>query len=237
VTFYSVAELLAFNIPRLPVTPRGLHSYCRRELWPHRKVAASGGPQGEKWEYQPPPDVQRFIDELGLSTEVKPPTTVFPAEQRQGRYGSDEPREGYVYIPLYDVHASAGNGATVGHERVADLLAFRADWLRQELNASPRDVALLFVEGRSMEPDLRPGEVIMIDIRDKTAQREAIYVLRVDDAIVVKELQRLPGGRIKVLSKNLGYDSWEFNVTELASADGAPKISIIGRVVWACRRF
>lgn len=63
-------------------------------------------------------------------------------------------------------------------------------------------------------------------------------MIRLDGALVVKEVQRLPGGRVKVLSKNAGYDSWEFNVSELNNPTEAKRdIAIIGRVVWACRRF
>lgn len=147
---------------------------------------------------------------------------------------AEQLRAGYTYIPLYEVRASAVGGAVIDQEHVTDLLPFKEAWLRQELNAGPKDVALLFVQGRSMEPDLRAGDVIMIDVRDTTAQREAIYVLRMDGAILVKELQRLPGGVIKVKSKNPEYEPFEKNVAALT---GAADFAIIGRVVWACRRF
>ena len=146
----------------------------------------------------------------------------------------EQPRAGYVYLPLYEVHASAGCGAIIETEQVVDLLAFKEDWLRQELNAGPGDVALLFVTGRSMEPDLRAGDVIMIDRRDTTAQREAIYVIRMDGAVLVKELQRLPGGIIKVRSKNPDYEPFERTITDL---EARSDFAVIGRVVWACRRF
>ncbi len=148
-------------------------------------------------------------------------------------YSLEKPRTGYVYLPLYDVRASAGPGELVDEEHVTDLLAFREEWLRSELNASPRDVCLLFVQGRSMEPDLRPGDVIMIDRRDTTAQCDAIYVLRMDGAVLVKELQRLPGGVIRVRSRNKEYESFDRSAADLEGNDFA----IIGRVVWACRRL
>lgn len=146
----------------------------------------------------------------------------------------EKPVAGYAYVPLVEVRASAGHGAIIDREHVTDLLAFREEWLRQVLDASPKDVVLLYVQGRSMEPDLRAGDVIMIDIRDTTAEREAIYVLRMDGAILVKELQRLPGGVIRVKSKNPAYDTFDKTVSDV---DGADDFAVIGRVVWACRRF
>ena len=146
----------------------------------------------------------------------------------------EEPAAGYAYVPLLDVRASAGHGAVIDREHVTDLLAFREEWLRQVLDASPKDVVLLYVQGRSMEPDLRAGDVIMIDIRDTLAEREAIYVLRMDGALLVKELQRLPGGVIRVRSKNAEYDTFDKTVSDIAADDD---FAIIGRVVWGCRRF
>lgn len=142
-------------------------------------------------------------------------------------------RSDYVYIPLYDVRAAAGHGAVVDREPVIDVLAFKADWLRQELQAQPSDVRLLFVAGDSMEPDLRAGDIVMIDIRDTGAAFEGYYVLRIDGALLVKQLQRLPGGVIEVSSRNQAYKTFTVKTEQLADDNS---FAIIGRVVWACRR-
>jgi phage repressor protein C with HTH and peptisase S24 domain len=141
---------------------------------------------------------------------------------------------GYVYIPLYDVRAAAGGGSIVENEHVVDVLAFKEDWIRQELRAAPNDLRLIFVEGDSMEPDLRAGDIVLIDHTDTTARREGIYVIRMDGALLVKQLQRLPGGVLKVLSRNQAYESFTIPVAQLEERDG---FAVIGRVVWACRRF
>lgn len=174
-------------------------------------------------EYQPPADIQRQIDDV---KECRPRV---PAAPR-----AEEPRAGYVYLPLYEVRASAGGGALVEGERVVDALAFKEAWIRQELRASPADLRLIYVEGDSMEPDLRPGDIILIDHTDTMARREGIYVIRMDSALLVKQLQRLPGGVLKVLSRNPAYEA--FTVC-LGDVEVSPGFAIIGRVVWACRRF
>ncbi|TAK48756.1 MAG: hypothetical protein EPO23_06465, partial [Xanthobacteraceae bacterium] len=114
-------------------------------------------------------------------------------------------RAGYVYLPLFDVSASAGGGSIVDNENVVDVLAFKEEWIRQELHAAPGDLRLIFVEGDSMVPDLHPGDIILIDHTDTTARREGAYVIRMDGALLVKSLQRLPGGVIKVISRNPAY--------------------------------
>jgi phage repressor protein C with HTH and peptisase S24 domain len=55
-----------------------------------------------------------------------------------------------------------------------------------------------------------------------------------DDALLVKQLQRLPGGLLRVISRNQAYEPFTVQASELDAPAG---LSIIGRVVWACRRL
>lgn len=148
---------------------------------------------------------------------------------------AESPRAGYAYIPLFDLAAKGGpGGRVVEQELVVDALAFKEDWIRQELHVRPDDLRLIYVEGDSMEPDLRAGDIVLLDHTDTSARREGIYVLRMDGALLVKILQRLPGGVVKVISRNTAYESFTIMAAELEAGNGT---AIIGRVVWACRRF
>ncbi len=59
-------------------------------------------------------------------------------------------------------------------------------------------------------------------------------MLRMNDALLVKMLQRLPGGIIKVTSGNESYEPFSLKADEL---EASPEIAVIGRIVWACRRY
>ena len=137
----------------------------------------------------------------------------------------------YAAIPLVDVRAAAGSGAIVDSEYVVDVLHFKHEWINHELHAVASDLRLLFVEGESMEPGLRAGDIILVNVRDQHAQRDGIYVLRLEDALLVKRLQRLPGGKLRVSSDNSAYESFELTLP-FNNDDAA----IIGRVVWMGRR-
>lgn len=143
-------------------------------------------------------------------------------------------RVGYAYIPLYDVKAAAGRGRVVDGEQIIDALAFKEDWIRQELRTSPADLRLIYVEGDSMEPDLRAGDIILIDHTDTSARREGIYVIRMDGALLVKQLQRLPGSTVKVISRNPAYEPFTVTASEI---EDTSSFAVVGRVVWACRRY
>ncbi len=139
----------------------------------------------------------------------------------------------YALVPLYDVRAAAGYGAELAGEQITDALAFSRRWIHRELHASPADLYLIYVDGESMEPTLRAGDIILVDRRDGAAiPCDGIYVLRMDGALLVKRLQRLPGRRIRVVSDNPAYAP-----IELSLNSPGEDLAVIGRVVWSGRRL
>jgi len=140
---------------------------------------------------------------------------------------------GYVALPLYnDIRAAAGHGAVVDQEHPDDALIFNALWLRVEIGARPQDLCLIHVSGDSMEPTLRAGDVILVNRQACRPDREGIYIVRVGDMLLVKRLQALPGGKVKVTSDNPAFESWTINL-----ADPGADVVIVGRVVWSGRRI
>lgn len=134
-----------------------------------------------------------------------------------------------VLVPKLAIGASAGAGRTVDGEPVEGAVAFDPKWLR-ELGADARALSIIRVEGDSMAPTLNDGDDILVDGGDAAGQlRDGIYVLRMDDALMVKRIARAPGpGRISVISDNAQYRSW----------DDLPMsaVQLVGRVVWTGRR-
>lgn len=146
------------------------------------------------------------------------------------RPGLARAADDYVLIPQYQVRASAGPGSLPETESPSASIAFQAGFIR-DLSASPADsLAILTVDGDSMFPTLANGDQILVDIADRTAARDGIYVLRVDDAVMVKRLSLNPATRrLTIQSDNDAYPSWP---------DCDPgAIHIIGRVVWVGRKL
>jgi hypothetical protein len=153
----------------------------------------------------------------GLSVTVSAPRTT----------GAKAPP--MLVVPQLAIGASAGPGANVDGEGVEAGFAFDPRWLRR-LGADPRALSIIAVEGDSMAPTLNDGDDILVDSADAAARlRDGIYVLRMDDMLMVKRVARLPvAGRISVKSDNPLYPSWP----DLA----ADAVALVGRVVWAGRR-
>lgn len=137
----------------------------------------------------------------------------------------------FVHIPRYDVEASAGGGVVVESEQVVDYLSFRAEWVRNSLGVSVRDLALISVIGDSMEPTLSEGDVVLLDMTTKGVMDGSIYALQLNGGLLVKRIQRKLNGSIVVKPDNPRYD------TEIISEDSADLLKIIGRVVWVGRRL
>lgn len=135
---------------------------------------------------------------------------------------------GYVLVPSYDIEASAGGGLVPVSEEVGDLLAFREGWLR-ELGLTPGKAATVEARGDSMEPTIRNGDLLLVDMSVNRLIDDAIYLLERDGGVTVKRVQRRFDGSIVIISDNAHYES------EHLSADEATSIRISGRVCWTCR--
>ena len=140
-----------------------------------------------------------------------------------------DPWDEYVRIPRYDITASAGAGSLVDREMIVDHLAFRADWVRQNLAAAPDDLALISAQGDSMEPTIRSGDLLLVNTSIDQFRDDAIYVLRIVDQLVVKRVQRFLAGAVVVRSDNPAY------VEETLSAEDIDNVAVAGRVVWIAR--
>lgn len=137
----------------------------------------------------------------------------------------------FAMLPMYDAAASAGPGSEPEETGPVQRIAFRVDWLRQVSRSSLNDLAVLTVDGDSMEPTLRQGDSVLVDMgQRRPQQKDGIYVIRTDGGLQVKRVAANPvTGRITVISDNKDlYPNF---------ADLRPdEISVIGRVVWLGRQ-
>lgn len=144
---------------------------------------------------------------------------------------SDGSTDGMIKVPRLDVGASAGPGAINESEAATAHIAFDPKWLRQLCRGSTNHLSFIRVQGDSMSPTLADGDDILVDGADGADRlRDGIYVLRRDDALMVKRLAINPfDSRATIKSDNPAYPEWKD--CELAT------LAIIGRVVWAGRRL
>ncbi len=137
------------------------------------------------------------------------------------RLGAEPRGEEAVRLPRLDIAASAGPGATVDAEVELGAALIPAAVARR---LGLRQGHVIRVRGSSMEPGLVDGDLLVVD----TGQRSpgatgAVYVIRIDDAVLVKRVAR---GRAGLVAHS---DNPE------APPLPAGTIEVIGRVVWQMR--
>ena len=148
-----------------------------------------------------------------------------------GPVGETPSADGLVSVKRHPVMVSAGPGAIVTEELGKPYFAFDERWLKALTPTSPSNLSIVRVEGDSMSPTLNAGDDILVDLGDSMERlRDGIYVLRIDDALVVKRLALNPiGRRVTVQSDNPAYPDWP----DCTLAE----INCIGRVIWAGRKI
>lgn len=131
----------------------------------------------------------------------------------------------FAYIPLYDAEVSAGHGSTMEDATVLSHLAFRKDSLRNA-GLNPSNLSAVQVSGDSMLGVVSDGDTVLVDHSRRDINREGLYVLRLDDHLYVKHLQKTLDG-VNIISANKVYS------TLSVPRDRIDDLEVIGRAVWA----
>lgn len=171
-------------------------------------------------------------DHAPVKTGVSQNHSIIPTRNRkipsfyyQGRDGQSTMR----LVPQLDLGASAGAGALADHEFPMAHIAFDENWLKS-MGVAGQAVNMICVEGDLMSPILSDGDDILVAISENAGRvRDGIYVLRMNDVLMVKRVSYQPNGLITVTSDNPLYP----NYPDIKAED----VHIVGRVVWAGRYF
>lgn len=131
-------------------------------------------------------------------------------------------------IPYYEVQVSAGGGALVQSQDAEDAFVVGRDWLSKYLPPNAR-CGIVEARGDSMEPTIRDGDILLLNFDVSRAHVDAggVFVITVDDALLVKRLQVMLDGSVMVISDNDLYQA------EKVSREVADERMVVhAQVVW-----
>jgi len=136
----------------------------------------------------------------------------------------------FVSVRRYDVSASAGPGLDVLTENELMPIPFPVEWLSQN-GLAAEQAAIIHVTGDSMSPVLNDGDLVLIDTQVEHVISGKCYVIRIDNELLVKYLQNLPGNEIQISSENhKAYPPFTAAVDDMG-------FQVIGRVIASNHRW
>jgi len=132
-------------------------------------------------------------------------------------------------VVRYDAALSAGPGSLIDpNAEPLGVCHFETQWLKTVTRAVGEQLAVVRVDGDSMEPTLADGDWILIDRTQTRINREGVYALQIGDMVWIKRISlNLSEKLVRVISDNTNYPVQELEESEL---------QILGRAVWIVGR-
>ena len=133
-----------------------------------------------------------------------------------------------VFIPLLDMTASAGHGSLINDDNVStkEYISFTRTWLSKLTSTNEKYLLGFTVKGDSMQGDINDGDIIIVNTQYNNLSTDGTFAVNIDDQMYVKILQRMPGNKVQVISKNTKYAPYTVDLS-------TDHFKIIGKVIWS----
>ncbi|HEX7853810.1 MAG TPA: S24 family peptidase [Sphingobium sp.] len=138
------------------------------------------------------------------------------------------PQSDYVSVEVLPTYAGMGGGGSGDGDQETALIS--RVLIEDMLRGRGRDFVIINVRGDSMEPDFRHGDQLLVDRRDTSPAQPGPFAIWDGEwsEYVVKNVERLTEGRVRMFSTNPKYS---------ASEVVHDQTRILGRPVWFGRRL
>lgn len=131
------------------------------------------------------------------------------------------------FVPLHDVTVSAGGGVNaVEAAESVESMGFPESWLRKKFG-DVSGLRIVKVKGDSMTPTVNDDDLVMFDI-NRRQPVDGIFVLRMNDQLMVKRVHFPSTRRLLITSDNRDYERFD----RLVDLERDDTLNLIGRVVW-----
>ena len=136
-------------------------------------------------------------------------------------------KENCLYIPVRgEVSASCGYGIEVVEETQTATFAMSSKFIK-DIGINPKYSEIIFARGDSMEPTIKGGDSLLVDLSRKAIYEGAIFCVRLNGQIYSKRLQQLSKSTINIISDNPKYENRKIDLK-----DESVDFEIIGEVRW-----
>lgn len=131
-----------------------------------------------------------------------------------------------VSIEVIDATACCGNGIENYVENIVGFWNLPRKEYQTISHADPSVIKMLRVFGDSMEPTLRGGDWVLVDVSRNFIDSDGLFLLRMTSGLAVKRIQNTISQQVIIKSDNPKYDNISASVAE---------VHIIGKVVYTLK--
>lgn len=135
-----------------------------------------------------------------------------------------------VFVERVKPRPGSRGGLKESTEHVA-YYAFHSVFIARK-GGSPEVMKIIEATGDSMSPTLNNGDLLMVHLGQTDVRTGYVYLMRMEDELVIRRLENRPGGMLLIRCDNPDYDDIQVNKN-----DEALDIAVLGRMVWSCREY
>ena len=216
---FSCKELAEMKLPGKPGTRQGWDVIVNAEKWPYIEVA-SRGRKGKTKKYHPPAALMQLIN------WQYPEGYIAPSHYTTG---SGNAKRHVVNDYLVDASKVARyNRPSYHYESLDEYLVESIDFnpASNQLEAPFQHLKIFTIRGTSLEPSMHDGDEVLVDMRCRAFDDNAVYVIGQNDFIRIKRVQLRLDGAVVVRNDNDGDLP-----PEIYTAEEAKGFNVIGKVI------
>ena len=128
-------------------------------------------------------------------------------------------------IPFLNIQGGAGAGVQNGPPELLEQMPFSATILR-ELGVNTSNCHIIRARGESMEPTIRDGAVVLVDVSRRRDREDSVYALMFGEDVRIKRLAFGAFGGLTLMSDNPAYPD------EVLGRADLDQVKIVGKVIW-----
>jgi hypothetical protein len=133
--------------------------------------------------------------------------------------------DGFAAIEIVATDSSSGHGSYPLGDEVREHIAFARAWLRAAIRAPEDRLRVVFNRGVANEPDIRDGEVMLVEIGLDRIAEDAFYIFENDGRLMTKLVEIYVDGSIALKTRDPA------NKPQILSPEDAAA-RVFGRVRW-----
>ncbi len=135
----------------------------------------------------------------------------------------------FLSLPFYTMSPLQEGGE--GHlplkewENPSHTIPFCNTFIKTIVNPDTNNLLAINVKCDSMSPVIKPGSIVLVNKEQNDPTGDGIFIVRFDDEIRMKLVQRLPSKRLQLSTINKKFNPVEVKLNE-------DNFNIVGRIIW-----